>query len=183
MTVRLKDKYLREAAPKLKEEFGYKTPSQIPVVTKVVINSGMGRAVSDSKVLDFTVKALAQVSGQNPVQTVAKKSIAGFKLREKQKIGVMVTLRGDRMYEFLDRLVAVALPRIRDFRGLPEQAFDPQGNYSLGISDHTIFPEVSFEEATQSIGLQINIVTSAKSQAEGRRLLELLGFPLRRADG
>ena len=143
-------------------------------------NAGVGRATADSKHLEVAVSTLGKITGQHPVQTVAKKSVASFKLRDGNKIGAMVTLRGERMYEFLDRLVSVTLPRIRDFRGISDVAFDPQGNYSLGLNDHTIFPEISYEEANVSHGLQINIVTTAKSPAEGKRLLELMGFPLRR---
>ncbi len=183
MTARLYQKYLDEITPVLQKEFGYKSKMQIPKVVKVVLNTGFGRAASDSKAAEQVGKTLAQISGQNPVQTVAKKSIAGFKLREGQKIGAMVTLRGERMYEFLDRLIAVALPRIRDFRGLSPDAFDPQGNYSLGVSDQTIFPELPTEDVIVASGLQINIVTSAKTAAEGKRLLELMGFPIRREDG
>jgi large subunit ribosomal protein L5 len=146
----------------------------------VVINVGVGRATSDSKHLDTAIETLRKVSGQQPITTVAKKSIAGFKLRETNKIGASVTLRGERMYDFLDRLVAVTLPRIRDFRGISATAFDPQGNYSLGITEQSIFPEIPYEEAVNTHGLQVNIVTTAKTQAEGKKLLELMGFPFRR---
>lgn len=177
---RYREKYLKEVAPQLKKEFGYHNVHQVPAIKQVVINSGVGRAVSDSKHMELATTALGRISGQAPVQTVAKNSIAGFKLREGYKVGAKVTLHGDRMYEFLDRLVAVVLPRIRDFRGISANAFDPQGNYSLGIRDHSIFPEISFEEAAGGIGLQINIVTTAKNQEEGRKLLELMGFPFRK---
>jgi large subunit ribosomal protein L5 len=177
---RLREKYVKEVMPGLKKEFNYSNPHQIPAIKQVVINTGVGRAVSDSKHMEFATAALGRISGQAPVQTVAKNSIAWFKLREGYKVGAKVTLHGDRMYEFLDRLVAVALPRIRDFRGISANAFDPHGNYSLGIKDHSIFPEISFEEAAGGMGLQINIVTSAKSSDEGRKLLELMGFPFRK---
>ncbi|HSH31513.1 MAG TPA: 50S ribosomal protein L5 [Candidatus Saccharimonadales bacterium] len=177
---RLRQKYAKEVAPALQQEFGYDNVHQIPVFTKVIINAGVGRAVTDTKHLDVVISTLRKISGQTPVQTVAKHSIASFKLREGNKIGASVTLRGDRMYEFLDRLVAVALPRIRDFRGISPTAFDPHGNYSLGIKEQSIFPEIPYEEAASSHGLQVNIVTTAKSQAEGKKLLELMGFPLRR---
>jgi large subunit ribosomal protein L5 len=177
---RLKGRYLKEIVPALIKEFGYSNVNQVPRVQKVVINAGVGRATADSKHLETVGQTLATISGQAPVTTKAKRSVAGFKLREGNAIGTMVTLRGERMYSFLDRLVAVALPRIRDFRGISEKAFDPSGNYSLGVTDQTIFPEVSFEDASRSHSLQINIVTSAKTEAEGRRLLELIGFPFRR---
>lgn len=177
---RLKDKYIKEVVPALQKEFDYKNVHQIPSIQKVVVNAGVGRAVSDSKNLDAVISTISQITGQTPVQTTAKKSIAGFKLREGNKIGAMVTLRGERMYEFLDRLVAVALPRIRDFRGIPAGAFDPHGNYSLGIRDQSIFPEIPYEDAANTQSLQINIVTSATEAAEGRRLLELMGFPFQK---
>ncbi len=177
---RLQTKYHETVAPGLKKEFKFSNLHQIPKVTKVVISAGVGRATADSKYLEDVVTTLIKITGQAPVRTVAKKSVASFKLREGNKIGATVTLRGVRMYEFLDRLVSLTLPRIRDFRGISATAFDPEGNYSLGISDHSIFPEISFEEAGTPHGLQINIVTSAKSAAEGKKLLELMGFPLRR---
>lgn len=176
---RLRERYIKEIAPALKEEFGYQNVHQIPVVTKVVVNAGVGRAVTDSKHLEATSSTLATVAGQAPVATVATKSIAGFKLREGQKIGAMVTLRGERMYEFLDRVVSVALPRIRDFRGISPDAFDPQGNYSLGIRDVSIFPELPYDSTAQ-LSLQINVVTTAKTKEEGQKLLQLMGFPFRR---
>ncbi len=177
---RLHKKYQTEIRPALTREFGYKNLHQTPVVVKVVINAGVGRAVTDSKHLETVAASLAHITGQIPVPTVAKKSIAGFKLRQGNKIGLKVTLRGQRMYEFLDRLVAVALPRIRDFRGLSAEAFDPFGNYSLGISDQTIFPEISPDDVSATHSLQINIITSAHNPGEAKRLLELMGFPFRR---
>jgi large subunit ribosomal protein L5 len=177
---RLHEKYIKEAVPVLKQEFNYTNMHQVPRVAKVVVNSSFGRSASDSRALETVSTNLARISGQSAVATVAKKSIAGFKLREGQKIGSMVTLRGQRMYEFLDRLFSLALPRVRDFRGLPLGAFDPQGNYSIGISDISIFPEIPVDEPGAGQGLQINIVTSAKTPDEGRRLLELLGIPLRK---
>lgn len=180
MSSRLQQKYQTEIMSALREEFSYANPHQVPQVLKVVINIGAGRATADSRVLETAVHTLSRVSGQTPVQTAAKQSIAGFKLREGNKIGAKVTLRGQRMYEFIDRLVSVVLPRVRDFRGLPARAFDPQGNYSIGLDDQTIFPELSFDEAATSHGLQINIVTSARTREEGRRLLELMGFPFQK---
>lgn len=177
---RFKDKYTKTAVPALKEEFKYTNPHQIPRITKVVVSAGVGRAVSDSKHLDAAAENLAKITGQHPVTTVARKSIASFKLREGNKVGTTVTLRGDRADEFLDLLVSVVLPRIRDFRGISDTAFDPFGNYSLGLPDHTIFPQIPFEESGSPHGLQINVVTTAKTAAEGKKLLELMGFPFRR---
>lgn len=177
---RFKDKYIKEAAPKLKDEFKYTNPHQVPSIVKVVVSAGVGRAVSDTKHLDAAADTLAKITGQRPVTTVARKSIASFKLREGNKVGASVTLRGIRAEEFLDLLVAVVLPRVRDFRGISNTAFDPFGNYSLGLPDHTIFPQIPFEESGQPHGLQVNIVTSAKTAAEGKRLLQLMGFPLRK---
>jgi large subunit ribosomal protein L5 len=177
---RLQERYNKEIAPKLKEEFGYTNVHQIPGLTKVVVNVGVGRATADSKHLDAAVQTLRKVTGQQPVTTVAGKSIAGFKLREGNKIGTMVTLRGERMYEFIDRLVAVTLPRIRDFRGISADAFDAAGNYSIGIHEHSIFAEIPYEDIGEVHGLQVNIVTTAQSKEEGKRLLELMGFPFRK---
>ena len=177
---RFHDKYVKEAVPALKEEFGYANPHQIPRITKVVVSAGVGRAVTDAKHLDAAAETLATITGQHPVTTIARKSIASFKLREGNKVGTTVTLRGARADEFLDLLVSVTLPRIRDFRGISDTAFDPHGNYSLGLPDHSIFPQIRFEDVTTAQGLQVNIVTTAKSAAEGKRLLQLMGFPLRR---
>jgi large subunit ribosomal protein L5 len=177
---RFKEKYMKVAVPALKTEFKYKNPHQVPRIEKVVVSAGVGRAVSDSKHLESASQVIAQVTGQHPVTTVAKKSIASFKLREGNKVGTTVTLRGTRAEEFLDLLVGVVLPRVRDFRGISATAFDPFGNYSLGISDHSIFPQIPFEEVGAQQGLQVNIVTTAASAAEGKRLLELMGFPFRR---
>jgi large subunit ribosomal protein L5 len=177
---RLHEKYRSEIAPSLMKEFGYGNVHQIPKVSKVVINTGVGRAVADSKHLDSTAEILKKIASQAPVKTRAKRSVAGFKLRQGHQIGAMVTLRGERMYDFLDRLVAIGLPRVRDFRGISRGSFDPSGNYSLGIREVSIFPELSFEESDRAGGLQVNITTTAKSPEEGLRLLELMGFPFRR---
>lgn len=177
---RFKEKYTKEVVPALKQEFGYTNPHQVPRVTKVVVNAGVGRATGDSKYLDQAITTLSTVTGQKPVTTAAKKSIASFKLREGNKIGASVTLRGAQAEEFLDLLVSVVLPRIRDFRGISDTAFDPHGNYSLGISDQSIFPQIPFEDTAVVHGLQVNVVTTAGSAAEGKRLLELMGFPFRR---
>jgi large subunit ribosomal protein L5 len=175
----MKDFYLKTVAPELKSEFGFENVHQIPKITKVVINAGAGRAINDSKVLDNIVEMLTKITGQAPVINKARKSIAGFKIREGMNIGASVTLRGEKMYEFLDRLVAISLPRVRDFRGISAKAFDGQGNYSLGIKEHGVFPEISFEEATNPFGLQVNITTTAKNDAEGKALLTKLGFPFK----
>ena len=176
---RMKDYYKEKVAAELQSEFGYKNIFQIPKITKVVVNAGVGRAIVDSKKLDEVVAGIAKLTAQAPVVTKARKSIAGFKLREEMNIGATVTLRGDRMYEFLDRLVNITLPRVRDFRGLKPNAFDGHGNYSLGIKEHGVFPEISFEEAMSPFGLQVNIATTAKTDDEGRALLKKLGFPFK----
>ncbi len=176
---RLKDLYQKEIVKKLIEEFGFKNPNQVPKVEKVVLNVGAGKAVSDSKILDQILDSLAKITGQKPAKTQAKKSVAGFKLRKGAVIGAKVTLRGERMYEFLERLTSVVLPRVRDFRGLKENAFDDQGNYNLGLKEITVFPEVSQEESIYSFGLVITIIISVKDQNKSKRLLELLGFPFK----
>jgi large subunit ribosomal protein L5 len=177
---RFREKYNKTVVPALKEEFKYTNPHQVPRIVKVVVSAGVGRAVSDAKHLDAVAETLAKVTGQHPVTTIARKSIASFKLREGNKVGTTVTLRGDRAEEFLDLLVGVVLPRIRDFRGISATAFDPFGNYSLGLPDQSIFPQIPFEEVGTTHGLQVNIVTSASTAAEGKRLLQLMGFPLRK---
>ncbi len=177
---RFKDKYIEIAVPALKEEFKYTNSHQVPRITKVVVSAGVGRAVADSKHLDAVAETLERVTGQHPVTTVARKSIASFKLRDGNKIGTTVTLRGKRADEFLDLLVSVVLPRIRDFRGISDTAFDDHGNYSLGIVEQSIFPQIAFEDIGTPHGLQVNIVTTAKSGAECKKLLTLMGFPFRR---
>lgn len=163
-------------------ERGYANVHQVPRIEKVVINAGVGRATADSKHLENVIFTIGQITGQAPVQTVAKNSIAGFKLRDGNKIGVMVTLRGDRMYDFLDRLISISLPRIRDFRGVSASAFDRQGNYSIGVREQSIFPEITYEQAANAHSLQVNIITSGTDPAESRRLLELMGFPFKRSN-
>ncbi|MDB5178364.1 MAG: ribosomal protein [Patescibacteria group bacterium] len=177
---RFKEKYTKTAVPALKEEFKYTNPHQVPRISKVVVSAGVGRAVTDAKHLDAAAETLERITGQHPVTTVARLSIASFKLREGNKVGTTVTLRGDRAEEFLDLLVSVVLPRVRDFRGISNTAFDPRGNYSLGLNDQSIFPQIPYEEVGTTHGLQVNIVTTAGTAAEGKRLLELMGFPLRR---
>jgi len=176
---RMKELYQKQITKELMDKFKFQNVNQVPKITKVVVNAGVGRSVQNSKFLDDTIKAMTTVTGQAPVVTKAKKSIAGFKIREGMKIGTSVTLRGERMYEFLDRLVSISLPRVRDFRGLNPAGFDGQGNYNIGIKEHGVFPEISFEEANPPIGMQINITTTAKKDEEGKALLAGLGFPFR----
>jgi len=179
MAARLKEKYVKEIAPALSKEFGYKNPMSIPKLEKIVINMGLGEAIQNAKVLDTAANDLAIISGQKPVITKAKKSIAAFKLREGMSIGSMVTLRGERMYEFLDRLVNVALPRVRDFRGISPKSFDGRGNYTLGLRDQLIFPEIDFGKIDKARGMNVCIVTTAKNDEEARSLLRHLGMPFR----
>ena len=177
MPARLKDVYTKEVRKKIQEQFGIKNAMAIPKVEKVVLNMGMGDAIQNSKVLDAAVDELGQITGQKPVVTKAKKSIASFKLREGMSIGTRVTLRGDKMYEFLDRLINIALPRVRDFRGVPTRSFDGRGNYTLGIRDHLIFPEIDAGKVDKSKGMNITIVTTAKNDEQARFLLRELGMP------
>jgi large subunit ribosomal protein L5 len=176
---RLKDKYKKEIAPALAKEFDIKNPMAIPKIEKVVVNMGMGEASANAKLLDVAADELRAVTGQKPVITKAKKSIAAFKLRQGMAIGTMVTLRGDRMYEFLDRLIAVALPRVRDFRGISAKAFDGRGNYTLGIREQLIFPEIDFNKVDKTRGMNISIVTTAQNDDQARSLLKALGMPFR----
>lgn len=179
-TNRLQKKYREEIVPALIKEFGYSTPMMAPKIEKVVINMGVGEATQNSKVLEDAVKDLTTLSGQKPVITKAKKSIATFKLREGQSIGCKVTLRGIRMYEFLDKLVSIALPRVRDFRGISKSAFDGRGNYTLGVKEQLIFPEIDYDKVTKVRGMDIVIVTTAKSDKEAYSLLEKIGMPFRK---
>ncbi len=176
---RLKEKYKNEIAPALAKEFGIENPMAIPRIEKIVVNMGMGEAIANSKILDTAVEELKAVTGQKPVITKAKKSIAAFKLREGMNIGTMVTLRGDRMYEFLDRLISVALPRVRDFRGISAKAFDGRGNYTLGIREQLIFPEIDFNKVDKTRGMNISIVTTARNDEQSRALLKAMGMPFR----
>ena len=178
---RLKDTYRKSIMPQLQKEFGYANPHEVPRLEKIVVNVGMGEAIDNPKRLDSAVEELAAITGQRPVVTKAKKAIANFKLRKGLPIGCMVTLRGDRMYEFLDRLVNVALPRVRDFKGVSDKSFDGRGNYSLGIREQIIFPEVDIDKIDKVKGLTVNICTTAKNDAEGRALLAALGVPFRTA--
>lgn len=176
---RLKEKYKSEIAPALAKEFGIKNPMAIPKIEKVVINMGLGEASSNAKLLDVAAEELKAITGQKPVVTKAKKSIAAFKLRQGMSIGTMVTLRGERMFEFLDRLISVALPRVRDFRGISGKAFDGRGNYTLGIREQLIFPEIDFNKVDKTRGMNISIVTTARNDDEARSLLKGLGMPFR----
>ncbi len=174
---RLKDKYLNEVVPGLQEQFKYTNVMAIPKLDKVVINIGLGEAVANPKALDAALNDLTLITGQKPVVTRAKKSIAGFKLREGMPVGVKVTLRGDRMYEFVDRLVSVSLPRVRDFRGVSPKSFDGRGNYCLGLKEQLIFPEIEYDKIDKLRGMEIIFATTAKTDEEGRALLKLLGMP------
>ncbi len=174
---RLHEKYNTTVVPALVKEFSYTTVMQAPKLDKVVINIGVGDAIADAKALETAVAELAQISGQKPIITKAKKSIANFKLREGMEIGCKVTLRGEKMYQFLDKLVNIALPRVRDFRGVSKNAFDGRGNYTLGIKEQLIFPEINFDKVTRVRGMDIVIVTTAKTNEEGRALLTGLGMP------
>ena len=176
---RLREKYSSEVSPALAKEFGITNPMAIPRLEKIVVNMGVGEAIGNAKVLDTAVEELSAITGQKPVVTKAKKSIAAFKLREGMKIGTMVTLRSDRMFEFLDRLISVALPRVRDFRGISAKAFDGRGNYTLGIKEQLIFPEIDFNKVDKTRGLNISIVTTAPNDDQGRALLKGLGMPFR----
>jgi large subunit ribosomal protein L5 len=176
---RLRDKYKNEIAPALAKEFDIKNPMAIPRIEKVVVNMGLGEASSNSKILDVAADELRAITGQKPVITKAKKSIAAFKLRQGMSIGSMVTLRGERMYEFLDRLISVALPRVRDFRGVSAKAFDGRGNYTLGVREQLIFPEIDFNKVDKTRGMNITIVTTANSDDQARSLLKSLGMPFR----
>jgi large subunit ribosomal protein L5 len=176
---RLEDRYRKEIVPTLMREFGYKNVMQAPRVQKVVVNIGVGEAISNAKSLDGAVKDMTAITGQKPLVRKAKKSIATFKLREGMPIGVMVTLRGDTMYYFLDRLMNIALPRTRDFRGVARDAFDGRGNYTLGLREQLIWPEVDYDTIDKVRGMEVSIVTSAKTDEEGRRLLQLFGMPFK----
>ena len=179
MAARLKERYQKEVAPAIAKEFGITNPMEIPRVQKVVLNMGMGEAIANAKILDTAADELRAITGQKPVITKAKKSIASFKLRQGMPIGAMVTLRGDRMYEFLDRLVSIALPRVRDFRGVSPKAFDGRGNYTIGVREQLIFPEIDFNKVDKLRGMNISIITSARDDEQARALLKGLGMPFR----
>jgi large subunit ribosomal protein L5 len=179
MAARLREHYQKKVVPALVKEFGYKNPMAVPKIEKISVNIGLGEATQNPKLMDGAVNELAQIAGQKPVVTKAKKSIAAFKLREGMSIGCRVTLRGDRMYEFFDRLVNTALPRVRDFRGVSTKSFDGRGNYTLGIRDQLIFPEIDYNKVEKIKGMNISITTTANTDAEGRSLLKNLGMPFR----
>ncbi len=174
---RLKTKYLEEIVPVLREKFQYKSVMQVPRIEKISINQGLGKAVADKKLIDVGVDELTLIAGQRAVPTKAKKSVSNFKLRDGMPIGVRVTLRGDQMFEFLDRLISIALPRVRDFRGISDKGFDGRGNYTLGVKEQIIFPEISIEKIKDIAGMNISIVTTAQNDEEGVELLKALGMP------
>ncbi|HEX9368827.1 MAG TPA: 50S ribosomal protein L5 [Vicinamibacterales bacterium] len=176
---RLRDRYSKDVAPTLVKEFGYKNVMAIPKIEKVVVNMGLGEATGNAKIVDTGVDEIARVTGQKPVVTRAKKSIAQFKVRKGMPIGVMVTLRGEKMWEFLDRLISIALPRVRDFRGVSPRGFDGRGNYTLGLKDQLLFPEIDYMKVDKARGMNISVVTTAKTDEESRKLLQLLGMPFR----
>jgi large subunit ribosomal protein L5 len=177
--LRLKDKYIKEVIPAMKEKFGYKNDLAVPRIEKVVVNTGFNPAVKDDKVQEEMIHDLALITGQKPAPRQAKKAIAGFKIRKGMTVGLVVTLRGQRMYDFLDRLINIALPRSRDFRGLPEKNIDQAGNLNIGIKEQIIFPEISAESARSIFGLEIAVVTTARNREEGVELFKLLGFPIK----
>ena len=177
---RLHQRYERDVVPTLVRDFNYQNPMQVPRLAKVSVNVGVGEAISNSKALDATVRDVGIITGQKPIVKKARKSIAQFKLREGQQVGVTVTLRGERMWEFLDRLMNAALPRTRDFRGVPSRSFDGRGNYTLGLREQLIFPEISYDQVDKARGLEVSIITTARTDQEARRMLELLGMPFQR---
>jgi large subunit ribosomal protein L5 len=180
MASRLKEKYQKEVVPTLQKEFDYKNPMQVPGINKVVVNIGMGEAIQNAKAMDAAISDLTSITGQRPVITRAKRSVAAFKLREGMQIGCMVTLRGDRMYHFLDKLMNVALPRLRDFQGVSAEAFDGRGNYTLGLREQLVFPEIDYDKVDKVRGMEVSIVTTARTDEEGRRLLKLMGMPFKK---
>lgn len=176
---RLRERYAREIVPALMKEFGYSNVMSVPKIGKIIINMGLGEATANIKLADLAADELARITGQRPVTTRAKKSIAAFKVRKGMVVGSMVTLRGERMYEFFDRLISIALPRVRDFKGVSPKGFDGRGNYTLGLRDQLIFPEIDYMKVDKARGMNISIVTTAGSDAEARRLLQLMGMPFR----
>jgi len=179
MSARLKEKYTKDVVPALKKEFGYKNVMAVPKVHKVVVNMGLGEATSNAKIVDTGADELARITGQKPVVRRAKKSIAAFKVRKGMPIGTMVTLRGERMWEFLDRLMTIALPRVRDFKGVSPRGFDGRGNYTLGLRDQLLFPEIDYMKVDKARGMNVSVVTSAKTDEEARKLLQFIGMPFR----
>jgi len=176
---RLKEKYAKEVMPALKTEFGYANVMAIPKVSKVIINMGLGEATSNAKIVDTAADELSKITGQKAAVRRAKKSIAAFKVRQGMPVGAMVTLRGERMYDFLDRLIGIALPRVRDFKGISAKGFDGRGNYTLGLKDQIIFPEIDYMKVDKARGMNVSVVTTAKTDEEARKLLQLIGLPFR----
>jgi large subunit ribosomal protein L5 len=176
---RLKDRYVKDVVPALTKEFGYTNLMAVPKITKIVVNMGLGEGTQNAKIVDTGAEELSKITGQKAAITRSKKSIAQFKVRENMPIGAMVTLRGQRMYEFLDRLIAIALPRVRDFRGISPKGFDGRGNYTLGLRDQLIFPEIDYMKVDKNRGMNISVVTTARTNEEARRLLQLIGMPFR----
>ena len=179
MSARLKEKYTKDVVPALKKEFGYKNVMAVPKVHKIVVNMGLGEATSNAKIVDTGADELARITGQKPVVRRAKKSIAAFKVRKGMPIGTMVTLRGERMWEFLDRLMTIALPRVRDFKGVSPRGFDGRGNYTLGLRDQLLFPEIDYMKVDKARGMNVSVVTTAKTDEEARKLLQFIGMPFR----
>ena len=179
MSARLKEKYVKEVIPALKKEFGYKNVMAVPRIEKVVVNMGLGEATANAKLVDTGADEIARITGQKPVTRRAKKSIAAFKVRKGMPIGTMVTLRGERMWEFLDRLMATALPRVRDFKGVSPRGFDGRGNYTLGLKDQLLFPEIDYMKVDKARGMNVSVVTTAKTDEEARKLLQFMGLPFR----
>jgi large subunit ribosomal protein L5 len=182
MSARLRDKYTKEVVPALKKEFGYTNVMAVPKISKVVVNMGLGEATSNAKLIDVGADELARITGQKPVTRRSKKSIAQFKVRKGQPVGTMVTLRGERMWEFLDRLMTIALPRVRDFKGVSPKGFDGRGNYTLGLRDQLLFPEIDYMKVDKARGMNVSVVTSAKTDEEARKLLQFMGMPFRQSD-
>jgi large subunit ribosomal protein L5 len=178
---RLKEKYQKDVVPALTREFGYKNVMAVPRIEKVVVNMGLGEATANAKIIDTGADELARITGQKPVTRRAKKSIAQFKVRKGQPVGTMVTLRGERMWEFLDRLMAIALPRVRDFKGVSPRGFDGRGNYTLGLRDQLLFPEIDYMKVDKARGMNVSVVTTAKSDQEARKLLQFIGMPFRQS--
>jgi large subunit ribosomal protein L5 len=180
MASALKDRYRQEVVSALQKEFNYKNPMQVPTINKVVVNIGLGEVIQNAKAMEAAVADLAAITGQRPVITRAKRSVAAFKLREGMQIGCMVTLRGDHMYYFLEKLINVALPRLRDFQGVSPEAFDGRGNYTLGLREQLVFPEIDYDKVDKLRGMEVSIVTTARTDQEGRRLLALMGMPFKK---
>jgi len=181
MSSRLRDKYTKDVIPALKKEFGYTNVMAVPKISKVVVNMGLGEATSNAKLIDVGADELARITGQRPVTRRSKKSIAAFKVRKGQPVGTMVTLRGERMWEFLDRLMTIALPRVRDFKGVSPKGFDGRGNYTLGLKDQLLFPEIDYMKVDKARGMNVSVVTTAKTDEEARKLLQFIGMPFRQS--